>query len=122
MFNKNDRVKITKSLTLYGNFYGAGLIGTVVHVSNFVNGSEYVVALDDVGAIRGQTIAVRDGELEAASPSSSSASSSSYQKTNGMADKFSLHETVHTCEFIDPGFGLNLWCRHEGCKKTKARF
>lgn len=28
----------------------------------------------------------------------------------------------HTCEFIDPGFGDELWCKHDGCKRTKPRW
>lgn len=28
--------------------------------------------------------------------------------------------TNHTCEFIDPGFGKELWCKHEGCKNIKV--
>lgn len=25
----------------------------------------------------------------------------------------------HICEFIDPGFGKEMRCKHEGCKNTK---
>lgn len=26
----------------------------------------------------------------------------------------------HICEFIDPGFGKELWCKYEDCKNTKT--
>lgn len=30
--------------------------------------------------------------------------------------------SYHRCEFICPGFGDELWCKHDGCKRTKPRW
>ena len=28
----------------------------------------------------------------------------------------------HTCEYINPGIGHDLWCKHEGCLSTVPMF
>lgn len=120
MFFINERVRTVKRITLNGILHSPGVTGEIVEVRNgrtTYSGTAtliYIIRCDYSqysGLSGGERMECFEDEIVRIG----GASSPDEIKAKNLA-------TWHNCEFIDPGFGSDLWCKHDGCKKSRPKF